>query len=218
MTNKNGIPPVKSRIETSQTAGLSTDTLDLVRRAQAGDPVALNSLFERYLPRVRQIVGLRLKHRSSYFDDFEDLVQESLLKALKSLDTFHEKSEGTFRNWMSHCVQSVVIDQGRAGRAKKRGGGNVRRFSEIEAESLTSTVFAGQGPSPAEVACKREMEEQLEQAIWDLDEHYREAIILRSLCEMSYADVAEAMGFAQEATARKVCSRAVKKLRERLVR
>ena len=49
-----------------------------------------------------------------------------------------------------------------------------------------------------------------------IDPEGREIIVLRQLCQMTYAEVAEAMGFAEEATARKACSRALKKLADEL--
>src|SRR5262245_38872233 len=49
-------------------------TLRLVRGAQAGDRVALEALFERYLPRVQRIVSLRLGCPLKDFAGYEDLV------------------------------------------------------------------------------------------------------------------------------------------------
>src|SRR5262245_45739975 len=85
-------------------------TLDLVAAAQQGDPAALDALFARYLPRVRLIVGARMGWSAGKLGDVEDLVQESLLKALTSLKKFDVHSDGKFCNWMSCIVQSSIKD------------------------------------------------------------------------------------------------------------
>lgn len=73
-------------------------TLRLVCAAQEGDPDALGALFQRYLPRVRRAVGARLRWPRGRLRDADDLVQEALLKALKSLPGFDVESDGKFWN------------------------------------------------------------------------------------------------------------------------
>jgi DNA-directed RNA polymerase specialized sigma24 family protein len=51
-----------------------------------------------------------------------------------------------------------------------------------------------------------------------MKEEHREAILLRRFCEMSYGEVAAALGLPSEVAARKVVSRAAADLRERLDR
>ena len=191
-------------------------TTCLVRSAKAGDRQALEDLFARYLPRVRQIVALRLGERQRRFIEAEDIVQEAFLKALQGLERFEHRSEGSFRNWLARCVECEIVDSVRRLKARKRGGGKVRLFGDFCTESLFSSVFAGREPTPSKVAEAREAEERIEEAILELPEHYREVIILRQLCEMSYAEVASLMGFVQEETARKACSRAIQKLKRAL--
>jgi len=50
-------------------------TVNLLRSARSGDREALDSLFKRYLPRVRQIVAIRTGQRLRELEDLEDLVQ-----------------------------------------------------------------------------------------------------------------------------------------------
>ena len=85
----------------SDESPLSKVTLDLVARAQEGDEDALDSLFRRYLPRVRLIAGLKLGWSTGRLGEIDDIVQESLLKALRSLGQF---KSGEFRRWMNSIV------------------------------------------------------------------------------------------------------------------
>jgi RNA polymerase sigma factor (sigma-70 family) len=83
-------------------------TIQLVRAAQSGKSTAMDALFERYLPRVRQIVALRLGDPLRDAALHDDLVQESLLRVFQNLDKFEERSDSTFQNWISQCVTNSV--------------------------------------------------------------------------------------------------------------
>jgi RNA polymerase sigma-70 factor (ECF subfamily) len=186
----------------------------LVDAAKGGDRRALENLFARYLPRVRQIVALRLGRRQHQFLEDDDVVQEILFTVFQDLERFEHKSEGSFRNWIAKCVECKIVDLARNAEAKKRGGGKVRRFGDFGTERLSDSIFPGKGPTPSQVAQAKETEEKLEAALLSLPAHYREVIILRQLCEMSYPEVAKALGFREEVSARKACSRALAKLKE----
>ncbi len=189
-------------------------TLSLVQSAQGGDRQALEQLFSRYLPRVRQIVAFRLGYRLEDFATYEDLVQEGLAQAFRNLERFEQRSEGSFRNWIASCVANTVSSHFRKAHAAKRGGGKVRPFSSYESEDVSVIVFEGKDPSPSTLYSRKEMLAKVEDAMLRMKEHQREAIVLRLFCEMSYDEVAETMGFSEEATARKVVSRALESLRK----
>ena len=96
-----------------QTRGMVYEdpTTCLVLAAQGGDRDALEGLFRRYLPRVRQIVALRLGYSLRDFADSEDLVQEALLNVFRNLDRFGARSEGRFRYWLTRCVANSMRTQ-----------------------------------------------------------------------------------------------------------
>lgn len=188
-------------------------TLRLAHAAKAGDRGALSDLFERYEPRVRRIVALRLGKPIHRVAEFDDLVQDTLLRALKGFERFEPRSVGEFRNWLASCAVSAIRDHERGRQAKKRGSGEERRFADLGVEPLSATIFAGSTPSPSKIAIDNERENELELAILQLNERYREAIILRYLCEMSPEEVAETMGFTNTQNARNAYHRALKRLR-----
>ena len=189
-------------------------TLSLVRAAQEGERDALERLFARYLPRVQQIVALRLGYPLRAFVSHEDLVQDALLNVFEKLDQFEARSEGSFRNWLARCVANSVNEHLRKQQAKKRGGGRRRVLTEFEGDDLATTIFAGKSPSPSALLRGRETAERIEAALLKMEERHREVILLRRFCEMSYAEIADAMGFTDEANVRKSFSRALERLRE----
>jgi RNA polymerase sigma factor (sigma-70 family) len=176
----------------------------------------MDDLFVRYLPKVRQIVALRLGRPLRDFAMYEDLVQESLLRAFEKLDSFEELSEGTFQNWIASCVMSSMNLYFRKAGAKKRGGGKIRVRRGARSEVLSVSLLKAKQPGPSSVAGARELEERIEEELLALKSHHREIIILRHLCGMSAREIASTMGFGSPATARKVLSRAMESLRARL--
>lgn len=191
---------------------VSQDTIRLVAAAQAGDRDATESLFERYYPRVRQVVALRMGMTLRQWEELDDIAQESMLDAFRGLEGFEPESEGSFRNWISRIVENNIRDHARKGKAAKRGSGKVRNFAAYGANVLTDSVTPGMDPTPSEIVAGREAEQRLEAALLGLDERHREVITLRRLCEMSYAEVAAEMGLDKESTARSLFSRALSRL------
>lgn len=193
-------------------------TTRLVGAARGGDRHALEALFERYLPRVRQIVAVRLGKRQRQILEVDDIAQETLLKIFQGLERFEHRSEGDFRNWLARLVECEIADAVRYANAKKRGGGKVRLFCDVGSDSLRSSIFPAGGPTPSEAARAKEREESLEDALIALPRHHREVIVLRRLCGLSYEEIAAELGFRQAETARKAYSRAMGKLKESLER
>lgn len=191
-------------------------TMGLVAAARGGDDAALDRLFERYLPWVRRTVALKLGRPLGECTDMEDVVQESLLEAFRALKAGDHPSEGKFRHWLTRLVENNVRDAARRRGALKRGGGKVRRMADFADSVLSESLFPGAEASPSQVAIGREAEERLERAMLALDPKHREAIVLRKLCGMSYAEMADALGYTKEVTVRSLFSRAWSEFEERM--
>ncbi len=197
-------------------AASGQSTLQLIRLAQAGDVHALDDLAARYLPCVRQIVSLRVGSQLRRHADIDDLVQDAIVRILADLSSYQPRTEGTFRNWLARCVENEVIDQARRHSSRKRGHGRVLRFADCDSRALHSTIFAGSEPAPSQWARAAETAERIREELLQMPEHQRELIILRTLCDMSYEDVALELGLPTAGAARVACSRALAQLRERI--
>lgn len=191
-------------------------TLDLLNAARGGDRRALEALFARYLPRVRQIVCMRMGRRLASFTEYDDIAQETLLRIFRSLDDFESRSEGSFRHWVACSVERAIADAARRLGASKRGGGAVGRFGDFSSAVSFTSVLAGSEPTPSKVAASHETEEKVEEALLALPAHHREIINLRFFCGLSFAEIAQELKIGAEATARKALHRALQKLREQL--
>lgn len=191
-----------------------------VSAAQAGNVHAREELFARYLPRVQQIVALRLNRPlRECWQDIQDLAQESLLEAFLHLDKFEQTTEGSFRNWIATIVVNNVRDASRRGSAKKRGSGKVKPLGEAGSDREDSTInIPAPDAAPSVMLYTNEIEEARERAMLQLNQRHREAVILRHLCEMSYEEVADVMKLNSVAAARALCHRATENLRDLMQR
>jgi RNA polymerase sigma-70 factor (ECF subfamily) len=196
-------------METCRMPGEDADffkTASLVRAAQGGDSDAMEALFARYLPRVRQMVRPRLRRSTPQYDDLDDIIQEALLKVFRGLEKFEHRSEEAFVKWTSRLVEHAIIDHMR----------EARRRRDVRLDTLLEMILRGKSPRPSQIVRARELKERLEEALLQLPEHQREIIELRVDRELSYEEIAEIMGFEKDATARQAFSRALKRLKERL--
>lgn len=192
------------------------DTVALLGRAQQGDPEARHELFARYLPRIRVIVAMRLGRPIGVVSDIDDVVQQCMLRVLQGLSEFTPRSEASFFHWVSRLVANELADLLRRADAAKRGSRRVVQFGAYDTSLLADVMGPARGPSPSEAAGAIEVGGQIESAMLELAERDREAIVLRELCGMSYAEIAEELGLGKESSARAVVARAKARLAERL--
>ncbi|MCA8941779.1 MAG: sigma-70 family RNA polymerase sigma factor [Planctomycetes bacterium] len=190
-------------------------TVVLVERAQADDATALNQLFARFLPRVRRIVAVRLHCTSRDLLDLDDVVQDSMVDAFRGLSKFDIESDGKLCAWLSKIVENRIRMTLRSAKAKKRGGGAVRRFSDASGSFRESAVPGG-GATPSQNAQGGELGDRIEDNLQLLTERQREVIVHRFFCDMSYDEVAEAMGLDGPDSARAIYSRALRALGSRI--
>jgi RNA polymerase sigma-70 factor (ECF subfamily) len=189
-------------------------TVHLLRAARGGDRSAMDALFVRYYPITMRIVELRLGRRIRGNVESEDVVQESLLDVFRGLDHFEMRSDGDFRNWLARIVEHNVRDRFRRVGAEKRGGGRERRFADLTSTSLSASLLPDGAGTPSGNAAAAELEERIQHVLMNLlQDPYREVIILRKLCGMSYEEVAKSMGYESTGTVRSLYTRAMEKLR-----
>src|SRR5262245_24040388 len=163
-------------------------TLDLVRAyRETRDEKALEALFRRCYPLALRIVELRLRRRLRGNREAEDIVQDSLLDVFLGLEHFSLGSEGEFRNWMARIVENNVRDHFRHLRAAKRGGGRVVHFADLPSGSLKDLV--ADLPAPGAELGAAELEARIEHVLMNvLADPYREVLVLRKLCALSYQE------------------------------
>jgi len=186
-------------------SGAVDTTFDLVERAKAGDDEALNHLFARYLPSLRRWASGRLPRWTRDLMDTDDLVQETVVRAVKRINRFESRHEGALQAYLRQAVVNRIRDE-------------VRRARRAPVTDLLDDNAADTAASPLEEAIGAEAMERYEAALGRLRPEEREAIVTRVEMDVSYQDVAKALGKPSADAARMAVSRALLRLAQEMSR
>jgi len=168
------------------------DEADLVVRAAAGDRSAFGVLVERYAGVARRVARAVLGNP----EDADDAAQDAMLSALVKLDQYDPRRP--FGPWLLRIVANAATD-----RRRRR---TVRRV-----EPLDAALTAG-GPRPDTTAERRALGDRLRQALAELPERRRVAVVLFDVDGYSHAEIAAVLGI-PEGTVRSEVFHARRRLR-----
>jgi RNA polymerase sigma-70 factor, ECF subfamily len=180
-------------------------TVDLIARAKVGDTEALDRLCTRFLPSLRRWASGRLPRHARSLMDTDDLVQETVIRAVKRLDAFEPRHEGALQAYLRQAVMNRIRDE-------------VRRAVRSPAETGLDDRHADGTASPLDVAIGAEAVSRYEAALARLRPEEREAVIARIEMDGSYHDLATALGKPSADAARMAVSRALVRLAEEMSR
>jgi RNA polymerase sigma-70 factor (ECF subfamily) len=195
------MPP---RASAADPAALDPETtIELLGRVRAGDMAARERLVERCLPPLRRWARGRLPDYARDMLDTEDMVQETVIAALKHLGSFEARREGALQAYLRQALLNRIRDVSRY---------KLRR--PMQTALPDNPVDAG--ASPLDQAIGRENTERYEAALKRLRDVDREAIVGRIELQYSYEDLAVALGKPSAEAARVAVTRAVYRLAKEL--
>lgn len=192
------------RVGTGNSLSLET-TVALLRRFRDGQTAALDRLIERYLPPFRSWASHRLPHWARDGLDTDDLVQETLLHAVRKLGDFEPRHEGALLDYLRQALRNRIRDEIR--RRQRRGLPLTLNSREPDCQ-----------PSPLQEAIGHEALERYEAAIRRLSNADREAIIARVEMKHTWDEVALVLGKPSADAARKATCRALQRLAQEMSR
>jgi RNA polymerase sigma-70 factor, ECF subfamily len=172
--------------------------MDLLELAQQGDSGAFEQLIRPHIASIRRFAFAF----SRDWSDADDLAQEALIKAFRSLPTFEGRS--SLSTWLYALTRNLCHDHYRSRLAKARA-----LEQPLDAASLDASE-----DQERELVQKDEAAE-LWHAIRSLEPSFRVPLVLCDIEELSYEKVAEIEGVPL-GTVRSRLSRARDKLRQRL--
>ncbi len=173
---------------------------DLVGKAQAGERSAFEVLTNRYKGRLLKRVEFRLGSNLRGTIEAEDIVQETFLKALRSIDGFHWRGEESFFLWLGGIAENLLLD---LAEQQKR-----KRHLRLDRDIRSSRV------SPGSELQREERFERLKDALNELTPEHREVILLARVESLPLKEVATRMQRTPNAVGQ-LLWRALQKLRER---
>jgi RNA polymerase sigma-70 factor, ECF subfamily len=191
------------------------DPVRLLGLARAGHVPALGQLLELYRNYLELLARLQISRRLRGKVDADDLVQDTFLEAHAAFAQFRGATEAELAGWLRQIMTTNAISLARRYLTAKRR--DVRLERELVDEMALSSRVLDQGliapqSSPSQEAAKREQAVLLADALKQLPEDYREAIILRQLEGLSFPEVARRMGRSLDSV-KKLWMRALTRLR-----
>lgn len=195
------------------------DDSDLVGRAIAGEPLALERLLIQYQRQLLSVIAAKIPETMATVVSAEDILQETYTEAFRGIGAFRPDGENALFRWLCTIADHRALDAVRAHRAAKRGGG--RAAVEANAGNATSAVMAlldivfVNDRTPSRSAAGHEAVAAVQSALESLKPEYRDAIRFRYIEGLSVGETADRMK-KTDRSVHKLCSRAIQKLREEL--
>lgn len=174
-------------------------TAELLDLARDGDESARDRLIHRYLAALTRWAHGRIPAAARDLVDTDDLVQESLLRALNRLEAFEPRHQGAFLAYLRRILPNRITDEARrAGRQPGR--------DELPRD------LAGDGLSPLERVLGREAVDRYEAALATLSPREQEAVVMRVEMGFTHQEIADAIGSPSWNAAHMFVSRALLRL------
>ena len=155
---------------------MGPDESFLIVRARRGDQNAFEEIVRLH---QRRVYGVALRIVRAH-DVADDVTQEAFLRAWRSLDRF--ELGRPFGPWVCRIAANLAVNHVRSPRAREEG------LPEGHGEAKAAE------PGPLGALLDAEGARVLEAAMAGLPKEQRAVLVLRAVEEMSYAEIAEALG------------------------
>jgi RNA polymerase sigma-70 factor (ECF subfamily) len=164
--------------------------------AKVGDRYALGALLEQCRPYLKMLARVQIGRQLRSKLDDDDLLQETFLRAHRTISRFRGTSREAFLAWLRGILAHVLADQIR--RYHGTGQRDPRLERELEQELERSSegfarALAAPTSSPSQRALRHERAVRLAEALERLPAASREVLILRHFQDLSFPEIAHRM-------------------------
>jgi RNA polymerase sigma-70 factor (ECF subfamily) len=173
--------------------------LNLVERTMAGD----ESAFERLVNKYQHSVLNTIYRYIGNYNEAEDIAQDVFVKVWRNIKSF--KGKAKFSTWLYRIAVNQCLDY--------------RRKRKEKTVSLDNTLEESKIPESLTVGLDFERQKKAEivrQAINELPDNQRAALILAKYDDKSYQEIAQIMGISLASVA-SLIFRAKERLKDKLV-
>lgn len=156
-------------------AGQIDADIELIAQCQRGDQYAFNRLVMQY----QNLVYNFLYRLAPRWENVDDLAQDVFIKVYCSIKQLKDRAQ--FKSWLHKIAVSVYIDEQRR-RKKQR-----ERF--VSDEHVLDTQ-ADPNANIEQTLERKELQQHLQDAIDQLPDEFKLAIVLREVEDLSYEEIA----------------------------
>jgi len=156
---------------------------ELVERVQSGEKAAFDILVRKYEHKLANVISRYIQDSSEVLD----VSQEAFIRAYRALPNF--RGDSAFYTWLYRIAINTAKNYlVAAGRRPPKGDIDAEEAEQFEAGSGLKEYA-----TPERLALKSELATTIQDAINELPEELRVAIVLRELEGLSYEEIAAAM-------------------------
>ncbi|HWF37085.1 MAG TPA: sigma-70 family RNA polymerase sigma factor [Candidatus Acidoferrales bacterium] len=163
---------------TTSAAMNDAELAEVLSRVRAGDANAWGELYRRYAPAIFRFCRRALPTR----EDAEDATTEVFMKVRQKLGTFD--SSRPFSSWLYKVASNHCWDLLRRRRIRQ----------DLETEDAEALPLEHPQPSQLERLQAEHANKEVREALAKLPDRARMALVLRYYTEMSYDEIADALG------------------------
>ena len=196
-------------VRSSESAEPGSDRPELLDAIRRGDADAFETVARAHAPRLFRLAFRLCGHR----EDAEDLVQETLVRALPKLKGFEGRARIS-----TYLIRALVNLWKNRLRSRKRSrlvdwfrGGGRQQAEDVD----PGAAAVDPSPSPEERLVARDRAERIRREVEKLEPARRLTLLLREVEELSYEEIAEMTGV-RLGTVRSRLARAREELRRRI--
>jgi RNA polymerase sigma-70 factor (ECF subfamily) len=171
---------------------------ETLKAACRGDSAAFERLAAAHRPRLEALIRRRLGSKLRPRIETDDIVQETLLRALRSLSVYEDEGPGSFFRWLGGIANHVILE------AAKREKRDI--ILPLDAEPAAAVI------SQSKATARDERFERLQRSLDGLSPDHRLVIVLARIERLPMKEVAVRMGRTPEA-ATQLLWRALQKLK-----
>lgn len=154
---------------------------ELVARCRQGDEQAFTELVERHQQRALNVAYQLLRN----YEDAVEVAQDAFVNIYRHMAEFRGDCE--FTTWLHQIVVNLA-------RNKHRWWQRRGRESMVSFDDPDRPQVAAAGDSPSATAAQTEFAQRLSEEMGRLPQKFREVLVLRNVEELTYDEIAVALG------------------------
>ena len=174
---------------------MDSEEILTIYSCQKGELEKFSILYNKYIKRIYDFIFYKVHHKETA----EDITSQIFFKALNKIQGFDPK-KGTLQAWLYQIARNTVIDYYRTKKENK----NIEDAWDL----------CGDDDLERDIDAKAKLQE-LEKYISKLKSDHRDILIMRIWQDLSYKEIAEAMGKSED-SCKMQFSRCIRKLREEM--
>jgi RNA polymerase sigma-70 factor (ECF subfamily) len=168
-------------VKVASLSNKKTPEEELLRRAVAGEDLAVRQLFLPHLAHLSRMIGDKYPHLNEGMASVDDILQETLVHAYRQIQDF-DPQKASLRTWLTKIADRRAMNAVRDAERVKRGGRHQRVGQAVAGEeesfhNLVELLSAG-SHTASRSAMRHEAVQAVKEVIGDLPEDYQQAVRL----------------------------------------